>query len=521
MTKIKPKKDTDENQDNRKIYYYRFQDRHTKSRLLLNNSNIDIGFSLNIQPSTSSTRDLKSIENNELFLSTTLSQFKSFKEFVSCIIQSDQISFSYFVISCSSLIQNLPKFQRFIKSNIVDLSTCSLSKYSGLPYPLTKPLQLLCQTSFWDNLISVYFQEFHPILPLFSIQSFNSKTISHSLLSAMYFCAYQFSTNQPKEVSEYMEKLEKHNIKNILKNITLDNIRTLVIHTAMAQWGGKMELAKSLQSHLSRMSYLLGLHLDYGKLSPIDRYNRNILFCIVRKVNIELSGSRNFTPNYLTELGNNKARLYDPKWHLPSPHSPLYLNNPLENQLYSLCLTQFFKFNDISSKNMQFHLFYNKEASTFNSIWNSKVNAIKVLFEDAIGSLKQLKLIYKEFQQIIDPFEIRVRMAYHESMIKMYEVLKHKYKSLSSKDITNILEHCDHLHQEIIANSNNSIYSQFFAHIVGLNYLSVYSKCTTFQKQTTKQRLHDLILYMNDRFVSNLSLNYLVLKTGFESLDEN
>jgi hypothetical protein len=41
--KIKPKKNTNENQDNRKIYYYKFQDRYTKSRLLLNNSSIEFG----------------------------------------------------------------------------------------------------------------------------------------------------------------------------------------------------------------------------------------------------------------------------------------------------------------------------------------------------------------------------------------------------------------------------------------------------------------------------------------------
>jgi hypothetical protein len=336
----------------------------------------------------------------------------------------------------------------------------------------------------------------------------------------MYFCAYQFSTSQPKEVSEYMEKLEQRNTKKILRNVTLDNVRALAIHTAMAQWGGKIELAKSLQSHLSRMSYLLGLHLDYNKLSPIDRYNRNILFCVVRTVNIELSGSRNFAPNYLTEFGSIKASLYDPKWQLPNSDSPLCFNSPLENQIYSLCIAQFFKFNDITSRKMQLHLFYNKEASIFNSIWNSKVNEIKMIFEDTIRSLKELKLVHKEYRQNIDPFEARVRMVYHESMINMYEVLKHKFNSLSSRDITNILEHCYHLQQEIATISSYNIYSQFFAHIVGLNYLSVYSKCTTIQKQITKHRLQELIIYMNEWFVPNFSLNYLILKTGFESLDE-
>lgn len=41
--KIKPTRAVIKKEANRKIYYYKFQDRDTKSRLLLNNSKIDIG----------------------------------------------------------------------------------------------------------------------------------------------------------------------------------------------------------------------------------------------------------------------------------------------------------------------------------------------------------------------------------------------------------------------------------------------------------------------------------------------
>lgn len=479
-----------------------------------------IGYSLCIQPSISNTRTFQPLDNNELFLTPTWNQFRSLKEFTACIIHSDQISFAYFIISCSSLIQKLPKFQHFIKSKAIDLPPDCLSQNICLPYPLTSPLQLLCQASFWESMITLYFTNFHPICPLFSIQSFDQNTASPSLLSAMYFCAYQFSKSQEKEVLEYMEKLAVQNIKKILKNTTMDNVRALVIHTFMAQWGGKLALAKSLQAHLSRMSYLLGLHLDCGKLSPIDRYNRNLIFCIVRTANIGISGSQNFSPNYLTEFGDEEVNLYDSKWQLPNPNSPIYFENPLENELYSLSLTRFFKFTDISAKTIWFPSFYNKEINTFNSMWNSKMNTIKIVFEDSIRYMEELKLIYPDFKHRIEPFETQVKMAYHEAVIEMYEVLKHKNKLLQPENVTTILNHCHQLYQVVITADNYNPYFQFFAHIIGLHYLNIYSRCTESQKLTTKKRLLDLILFVKNKFLKDFSLNYLILKTGYDSLDD-
>jgi hypothetical protein len=357
--------------------------------------------------------------------------------------------------------------------------------------------------------------------PLFSIRSFSKKTASPTLLSAIYFCAYQFRKQHQNEISEYIEKLAAKNIIKIVKNATIDNARALVIHMFIAKLGGKLTLVKSLQAHLSRMSYLLGLHLNYAKMSPIDRYNRNLLFHVARTINIGLSGSHNFAPNYITEFGSEDSNLYDPKWQLPSPHSPIYFKNPIENQLYSLCLSQFFKFTHTSARNIWFPSFHNKEASTFNNIWNSKADTIKTVYKDIIQGLEELKLNYSEFRQKVESLETHVKIGYHEIMIEMYEILKHKNKLLQPGDIASILHHCHELYKIITTSSDYSPYFQVFCHIVGLHYLNVYPKCTATQKQTTKQKLQGLILFMKDKFQHHFSLNYLILKTGYDLIDEN
>jgi hypothetical protein len=99
-----------------------------------------------------------------------------------------------------------------------------------------------------------------------------------------------------------MEKLAVQNIKKLLRKASVDNMRALVIHTFITQLGGKLTLAKSLQAHLTRMSYFLGLHLNCSKLYPIYRFNRDQVLCAVRNVNLGLSGSNNFSFSYLTEF---------------------------------------------------------------------------------------------------------------------------------------------------------------------------------------------------------------------------
>ncbi|KXN70166.1 hypothetical protein CONCODRAFT_7307 [Conidiobolus coronatus NRRL 28638] len=87
---VKPTKAIAKKQDKHKIYYYKFQDRDTKARMLLNDSKSDIGYSLCIQPSTSNTKDTQSVQSYEFFLLPNWNKFRSLKEFTSCITKSDQ-----------------------------------------------------------------------------------------------------------------------------------------------------------------------------------------------------------------------------------------------------------------------------------------------------------------------------------------------------------------------------------------------------------------------------------------------
>ncbi|KXN64720.1 hypothetical protein CONCODRAFT_80920 [Conidiobolus coronatus NRRL 28638] len=112
-------------------------------------------------------------------------------------------------------------------------------------------------------------------------------------------------------------------------------------------------------------------------------------------------------------------------------------------------------------------------------------------------------------------------MTYHEAIIEMYELLKHRNKILQPSEVSVALDHCHELHHALSSAEEYSPYFQYFAHIIGLHYLNIYPKCSSSEKQRTKQKLLDLILFMRDKFYPYFSLSYLILKTGYDSLDEN
>jgi hypothetical protein len=337
----------------------------------------------------------------------------------------------------------------------------------------------------------------------------------------MYYCAYQFSKQRPNEITEYMDKLANQNIKKIVKNATIDNIRALIIHSSSAQFRGNLVLLKSLQAHLSRMCYLLGLHLNYNKLLPVDRYNRDLLFCMARTCGIRTSRSYNFAPNYLTNYKKSEPHLYDTKWQLPQSNSLIYSINEIENGLYSRCITTYFKFINISTDIAWFPSFFKLEANNFRKTWTYKIKELKDLYETSAKILKDLIDKHYIYKSTIAPFKAYLKAAYYEALIEMYEILKHRNMTLQPIEVSIILEHCHNLYHVLVTGENYGPYLQYLAHFIGLHYLNIYPKCSSLEKQRTKQRLLDLILFMKDKLYSHFNLNYLILKTGYDSLDDN
>jgi hypothetical protein len=176
---------------------------------------------------------------------------------------------------------------------------------------------------------------------------------------------------------------------------------------------------------------------------------------------------------------------------------------------------------NVSSNTVWLPLFFKLEANSFHRNWNYKIKKLNTLYESTAQILDSLKEKYSLFKSTIAYFETGLKMSYHEAIIEMYEVLKHRNKILQPSEVSVMLDHCHGLYHTLSTAEEYSMYFQFFGHVVGLHYLNIYPKCSPREKQSTKQRLLDLLLFMKDNFNSYFSLNYLILKTGYDSLDQN
>lgn len=183
-------------------------------------------------------------------------------------------------------------------------------------------------------------------------------------------------------------------------------------------------------------------------------------------------------------------------------------------------MIEFYKYSVNAIKIVHFPSFLKLEKTTFNRAWHSKVNELKASYESALQGLNGLKTNYADYGVNVEPFKTQVKMTYYNAVIDMYEILKRKNKSFKSNEISSILDVCHELYQAHISASNYNPYFQLYSHIIGFHYLNVCPKCTPTEKLRTKQRVQDLIMFMKDNFSSHFSLNYLILKAGYDAIND-
>jgi hypothetical protein len=448
-------------------------------------------------------------------------QFNSLSEFTLYIIKAEKISFFYFVNCCIPGIQNIPKFKHFIDTKIETLPPVTNAfKIYYMPMPIARPLQLIYQQSFWDSLLEVYFEEFHTVYPVFSIKSFNPKTCSSNLLSAIYYLGFNFQTEYHEDLKNYMDKYAELTVKKTLKSDNLENCQALFIFAYIKYLSGDLEGAKFLQAYLTRMAYSLGLHLDCKHLPPVVRYNRKLTFTNIKWININIAGSYNFAPNYLTEYGESDVTLFDPRWQKPDETTYINYNTEDENEAYSTSITVFHKFQDACADLIWIPSFYSLESDSFMASWNSRLKKLSQLFGKSTLAFLTLKQKFKKHTSKLQINENQVKMHYHFCILELYEILKHRNNGLKPDQQTIVLSNCDALFDCLKESNIPSPFLQVYAYLVALHYLNIYPHSFSLQKKRTKERLQQVINYLKGKFLKIFSLNYLMLEVGFDLIEE-
>jgi hypothetical protein len=460
------------------------------------------------------------INLNEKFSNINfLLKFNSIDDLSNFILKSGKVSFTYLLVTGSTKLQKFPKFKKLIEYTREDIEFIHNSQ-DYPPTPYTSPLQVLSKSSYWDNLIKVFFTLFHPLSPVFSIKSFNPGTASQSLLSAMYYCGYKYQPDQPAEVTAYMNNYAEKNIKQLIRGCSLSNAQALAIYSLVYHMEGNISLAQTCQAHATRISYALGLHLDSKIFTTAIRYNRRVLFSKIRSANISFSGFHNLSPSYLTEFGELNPSLILSEWQNPQQCSFIDIKDGLEDFIYSECCTQFIKFNNLYNYNIWNSKINTSRDSIFKSEWNRSYKTISKAYLDYIKVFQSLSSKYPRFKEKIIMYEVHLTMYYHQFMIELYSILKTKLIELNQNEITKILYHCDSLLNFTLSKNGKLEFNpmtQFFIYFTGFSYLNLYPIANLNDKELIKSKLCTIIDSIGSRDqLSNL--NYLLLKSGYKSI---
>jgi hypothetical protein len=157
-------------------------------------------------------------------------------------------------------------------------------------------LEELVKSEFWADLFRTYILESHIYHPIFPLNCLDITDSSHPVLIAIYCYGFMYKPNISQELKDYMNNLEKKNLKRIQLKPCLSSIYALFIHSQILYRRREIKKSEFLLAHLTRMSYSLGVHLECNLFEKDFQCSKNLLF------NIIISNSFNNSSIYKPEI---------------------------------------------------------------------------------------------------------------------------------------------------------------------------------------------------------------------------
>lgn len=452
------------------------------------------------------------IENEDGFFGLYWDQFKDFDSFSNFISKSGKVSTIYFTIN-SLDIQKKPKFQCFVHSKEEALPNILSSAQLLFSIPYSRPLQLLGQPNYWSELTESYFQNIHPIIPLFSIHSFNPKTASKFLLSAIYYGGFLFMQYKPLELISYFSEYSKSNVKDISGSISLQSTQAMAIYAFLFIIDGNYTLSKHCQSQAIRMSYTIGLHLNLKKLTPILQYNRLKLFSVIFTVHIGCYAISQFSLNQITEYEDYNVLLLNPEYQVPNSNCSFYLDTEDENVVYGYCADTYSK---VHFMVIRFLWTVNKCSEKYLRTKFEKILAdITQKYEEITLIYNRLSQEYPHLQFKIQTHRIHLALMYHPLILEAYRILKIKVKVLKPNQVSKMISETCIVFDSVIESKKFIPVTHVYPYTAGLNFIYLYPISNSFERSLIKQKLVQVLDLLSNSACSD-KLSYLIIKNEYE-----
>jgi hypothetical protein len=226
---------------------------------------------------------------------------------------------------------SLDKYPIEIRNNAKSIIIYSLS-------PTARPLYLLTQKTFWNELIELYMEHFHPTYPLFSLQHFNPNTLPDHLLAAVRLMGYLHRGDRPDCITDYLEKYTDLIVRKCIYKVSLASLKTMYIMAEYYHFTGNVNKRKHFISCITRLSYTLGLHYPIKNNYHLNRYDADLIWSKVTLINLKFSGV-SFEPSYLVNYPRFLSQL-DPYYQVPHPQFNYDPKNTSIPHVIAQCITQ-------------------------------------------------------------------------------------------------------------------------------------------------------------------------------------
>jgi hypothetical protein len=383
-----------------------------------------------------------------------------------------------------------------------------------------KNLKQIYDPNFWSSLIYLYFKNIHIHISLFPSTTFNPTNIPKALLFAIYCKGYSFYTRKTPELTDYLNQLQKNQLKKILFKPTLENLQALLIYCLVWQNEEHTKSARAYLSQLTRMAYCLGIHIDTSRFSKIINYTRQLVYRKVAMTNKHISGAINIYPNYIMELLPPSKKLYDSK----------LLNSPLDNSLLYLGfniieLNLISKLAQINNRFMDLSIFENwlipnnlMTNKGLEAYCLAKFHNLKRIFNEAMRCYELLIPEYSSHSNLIKTSKELITLWHITQTLELLEYWKFFQNSLHPELITQVIENCKTL-TELAAVLRTEANANYYIYLAGFTLIRLYK----FVKVRAKRQILSILESIRELLEGGIrggeeldKFNNLVFMTGFK-----
>ncbi|KXN70361.1 hypothetical protein CONCODRAFT_7050 [Conidiobolus coronatus NRRL 28638] len=362
-----------------------------------------------------------------------------------------------------------------------------------------------------------YFLYFHPQCVLFNLSSFSTKTVSESLLSAIYYGGFLMQQGHHEEVVSYMHAYAICNIKKILHNVKLSSVQALGIYACAFNRNRNPDLSRVCLHHLFRMADAMGLSINRKNIPALDQYNRRTIYT---EIIIHKNWTKLGTTIYSTlpEEHEENIDIHDPKYQLPNPDLNLH-NNDHERIIYStFCI-------ELRKNHKQLHVVNNIFSNYEFNRRDMEIDELSIktneIYNNSKASLDYLINLYPQYGSLISRYILLVKIIFLVTSINIYYNTIESIKSIKFSAIESIIDKCIDIHEMLISNKNLVQVCSYFSLNASFHLIKVYPHGTKKQRIKIHYTLQKMIhFYIVEGFDIN-SLDFIILKTQFDLLNKN